>query len=182
MDLHPFPELETERLVLRRITPEDADCLYELYADEQVTRFIDIDTFTSQQQATELLEWLDRFIAGGSGYRWGIYPKETNHLVGTCGYHRWDRANFRAEIGYDLGSDHWGQGYMREALQEVLSYGFAKMGLNRVEALVDLRNIRSQNLLQGMGFRFEGILRQHSYWRGRYFDDMSYSLLRREWD
>ncbi len=57
-------------------------------------------------------------------------------VMGTCGYHNWKREHFRAEAGYELGKDFWGEGYMKEALSAMLKYGFEFMGLNRIEAFV----------------------------------------------
>jgi len=86
-----------------------------------------------------------------------------------------------ANIGYDLLPAYRRQGIMTEALTEVLLYGFETIGLNRVEAFVDPRNIASIQLLQKLGFRQDGILKERTHFRGRFRDDVCFSLLAREW-
>jgi ribosomal-protein-alanine N-acetyltransferase len=103
-------------------------------------------------------------------------------LIGTVGYHKWEKAYFRAEIGYDLSPDCWGQGYMTEALRAVISHGFERMGLNRIDALVYIHNDRSTQLLQRLGFRQEGLLRDYFCLNGIFFDHYLFALLRREWE
>jgi len=110
-----------------------------------------------------------------------VFDRESGDLIGTCGFHHWDQSRRRAEVSYDLSPRYWGQGYMREALQAVLRYGFEKMRLHRIEALVDPRDTRSQNLLYGLGFKMEGVLRDHDFIKDRFQDDMVFALLEGEW-
>jgi [ribosomal protein S5]-alanine N-acetyltransferase len=177
----PFPTLETERLHLRRLVKDDAPGLLELYSNEDVTRFIDVPTLTELEQAEALVTSMDALYASGKGLRWGVYTLEDCLFIGTCGYHDWDHKRQRAEISYDLGPHSWGQGYMREALLAVLDFGFKTLKLHRIEALVDPADKRSQNLLYGLGFKMEGVLRDHDFLKGRFQDDMVFALLQQDW-
>ena len=71
---------------------------------------------------------------------------------------------------------------MTEALRVILEYGFKEMGLNRIQAIIDSKNIRSINLIQRLGFKKEGVFRQRSYFRGQFLDDVCFSILRKEWE
>ncbi len=177
----PFPVLETERLHLRRLRAEDAPYLLELYSNEEVTRFIEIPVLERLEQAEEIITNMDALYTSGKGLRWGVFTLEDCVFIGTCGYHDWDHKRQRAEISYDLGPHSWGQGYMREALQAVLAFGFNTLKLHRVEALVDPADKRSQNLLYGLGFKLEGVLRDHDFLKGRFQDDMVFALLQQDW-
>jgi ribosomal-protein-alanine N-acetyltransferase len=115
------------------------------------------------------------------GIRWGIIKKEDKKLIGTLGIYDCDKTSRRAEIGYDLEPAYWRQGLMTEALCVVLKYGFEKMRLNRIQALIDSKNARSMKLVRRLGFRKEGVLRQRSYFKGRFLDDVMFSLLKTEW-
>ena len=115
------------------------------------------------------------------GIRWGIINKADNKLIGTLGIYDWDKTARRAEIGYDLEPAYWQQGLMTEALCVVLKYGFEKMKLNRIQALIDSKNARSMKLVRRLGFRKEGVLRQRSYFKGKFLDDVMFSLLKTEW-
>lgn len=181
MDAIEVPTLETERLVLRRIIPPDAPGVFDLFAQEEVVRYIDVEVMTRPEQADALIRQFDELAASGRGLRWGAFSLEDGSLIGTCGFHDWDPRRFRAEVSYGLSPCCWGQGYMREALAAVLDYGFLQMNLRRVEALVDPADTRSQNLLTGMGFHLEGILREHDYIKGRFLDDMMFALLHDDW-
>lgn len=179
----PSPEfLETERLILRPLETRDAPGLLALYSMPEVTAYIDVPTMTQPADAEGWIARLTEMQRSGSGLRWGAFDRESGDLIGTCGFHHWDAARFRAEMSYDLSPRYWGQGYMREALQAVLAFGFEQMRLHRVEAMVDPDDTRSQNLLYGLGFKMEGILRDHDYIRGRFQDDMVFALLEGDWN
>jgi RimJ/RimL family protein N-acetyltransferase len=87
----------------------------------------------------------------------------------------------RAEIGYALGREHWGQGYMNEALQAVLAYAFETLDLHRIEADIDPRNIASIKTVERLGFKREGYLRERWQINGEIQDAFFYGLLRQEW-
>lgn len=99
--------------------------------------------------------------------------------MGTSGFHKWNKRNFRAEIGYDLSPSFWRQGYMSEALRSIISYGFEEMKLNRVDALVYIQNDRSIHLLQNLGFNKEGILRDYFYLDGKFYDHYLFAILKK---
>ena len=102
-------------------------------------------------------------------------------LRGSCGLFAWNRGWRKCAIGYELAGNAQGRGYMHEALQAVLDWGFDNMALNRVEAQVHPENTASIRSLSRLGFRQEGLLRELGYWRGQYHDMLQYSLLRRDW-
>jgi ribosomal-protein-alanine N-acetyltransferase len=170
-----FPEIETERLLLREILPEDAEAVYNILAHEEVTRFYDLATYTDREQAAELIDFFDESFELERAIRWGIARRADDTLIGTCGY-VWLRT-FRGEIGYELHPDYWGQGYMREALDAILDFGFSELGLNRIEALVMVENSRSAKLLRALGFQEEGILRQHDFFKDQFHDMRLFALL-----
>ena len=162
--------------------PEDADHLYAIFSDEQVTRYYDLDTLTRRDDAVELVERFKRRFDNRIGLRWAIVRRECpDRVLGTCGYNIWIQPSARAVLGYDLGRRHWRQGIMSLALSAVLGFGFEQMALNRVEALVFTENVASRQLLEKLGFAGDGVLREYERVGGRFVDMAMYSLLRREW-
>lgn len=145
-----FPDLETSRTNLRLLKPEDTDSLFKHFSDQEVTEHMDIDVLTSREKALEIIE----FHINGSGCRWGIFDKDNNELMGTCGYHCWDRhsAPELAEVGYDLSKTFWGQGLMKEVLCVVIPFAFEKMKLEKIQAECTPNNDRSIGLLERLGF------------------------------
>ncbi|MGE3540521.1 MAG: GNAT family N-acetyltransferase [Candidatus Tectimicrobiota bacterium] len=147
-----FPTIETERLRLRVLTLDDAPAVYQHLADDDVTRFMDVDECKDLDDVRALI----LFHANAAGCRWGVFDKVTGALLGTCGYQGWHKGQCtRAELGYDLGKTYWGQGLMQEALQAVIPFGFGAMHLQRIEACVHPENGRSIGLLRKLGFHRE---------------------------
>jgi ribosomal-protein-alanine N-acetyltransferase len=165
-----FPLLETDRFLLRRITLDDAQEIFDYFSKDEVTEYYDLDSFTDIQQAIDLIvKWEERFKANQS-IRWGIARREDNILIGSCGYHNWSHRNYKAEIGYELSPLYWRQGVITEVLKSILTYGFQHMNLHRVEAFYDPANIASKKSLLKAGFKFEGLLRESFYEKGRFVD------------
>lgn len=174
------PKLETEKLILREIELIDREAIYQIYSDDLVTDESEIPPLRSIYEADHLIvQWAEDFQQK-KGIRWGIARREDGDLVGTCGYTGWYPA-MRGQIGYDLGRACWGQGLMSEAMQAVLCYGFEEVGLNRIEGLVNPGNERSIHLLNRLGFHREGLLREYGYWKGKFWDQIMYAMLRQDW-
>ncbi|MEX1020162.1 MAG: GNAT family protein [Litorilinea sp.] len=173
-----FPEIETERLILREIMPEDGPALFAVFGDPAVTRYYDLETCTAMQQVQELIDFFDDSFELERAIRWGIERQHDGALLGTCGF-SWLR-RYRGEISYELAPAYWRQGYMSEALEAILEFGFTDLELNRIEALVMVENQASAGVLSDLGFREEGLLRQHDYFKGAFHDMRQFALLRTE--
>lgn len=172
-----FPQLKTERFILRRIEASDAREIYHYFSKDEVTEYYDLDSFTDIQQAIDLIErWNNRFQEGKS-IRWGIARKEDNKLIGSCGYHNWAKEHFKAEIGYEVTPEQWRQGVITEVLKPILSYGFEQMNLHRIEAFYDPANTASQKSLAKAGFKVEGVLKECFFEKGKFVDAEICSLL-----
>jgi len=117
------------------------------------------------------------------GIRWGLTLKGDDTIIGTAGFPGIDDKTYRARIGYNLASAHWGRGLATEAVRALVGFGFAQLNLNRIEATTNLDNTGSMRVLAKVGFTEEGILRDYVYWRevGAFSDARMYSLLRREY-
>jgi ribosomal-protein-alanine N-acetyltransferase len=175
-----FPQLETERIILRELKSTDAEAVYRYLSDREVTRYLDTPPHRSLKQTQDLLNFLVSLFEKGEGFRWGITLKSGDAagvVIGTCGYHAWAKAHFRAEIGYELARDYWGQGIMAEAIKALLAFGFEQMALNRVEAMVLEGNRASARFLEKLGFQQEAVLRDYEFVQGRFRDVLLFSLL-----
>jgi ribosomal-protein-alanine N-acetyltransferase len=177
-----FPILETKRLLLRELIADDTRIIYEIFSDPKVTRYYDVETFTRVEQAAKLIRWCANRFKYQDGIRWGIVDRQTNRLMGTCGFHNWRKSHRKAEMGYELAEKYWGNGFAIEAITGIIEFGFIHLNFNRVEAWTMLQNKGSMAVLNKAGFSREGILRQYGYWHGRFQDVMMFSLLREEWD
>ncbi len=178
-----FPVLETERLLLRRMTMDDAGFYLKHFSDPSI---VSISAFEAPKDMVaaiaELREYCVDIFTNDSGIRWGITLRNDPNLIGTLGFYKWVKNARHAEIGYDLDATHRRRGIMTEALTAALDYIFNEVELNRVQALTDPTNTPSVRLLDKLGFTQEGVLRDYTYFRGKYLNDLLFSLLRREWD
>ena len=113
---------------------------------------------------------------------WDLILKDTKKVIGSCGYHSWYKPHLRAEIGYGLSDNqHKNKGYMTEAMERIIEYGFEDMGLNRIEAFVSPDNIPSVKLMDRFGFVKEGVLREHYKVLDDMMDSVAYALLKSEY-
>jgi ribosomal-protein-alanine N-acetyltransferase len=175
-----FPQLETERFVLREIRPSDAPAVFACFADDAVTRYYDQPTYTDIKQAEDLILHMRHSYRDRRSIRWGIARRSDDLLLGTCGYMGWDRRSRKCSLGYELAQAYWRQGVMREVLTAVLPFGFEQMNLNRIEAEVIPGNIASEQLLQKLGFQREGLMRQSAYFKEAFYDLQLFALLKEE--
>ena len=165
-----FPILETDRLILREILPEDAKAIYAIFSNEEVTKYYGLKTFEQLKQAEDLIAAFASNFQNNRGIRWGIERKGIQGLIGTIGFNLWSPAHKKAEIGYDIHPDYWRAGYASEAVGEIVDYGFQEMELTRIGAIVFLENEGSNQLLLKQGFEKEGILKKYLYQNDKAFD------------
>ncbi|MFP3511545.1 GNAT family protein [Peribacillus sp. SIMBA_075] len=172
-----FPNLETDRLILREITHEDADAIFSCFSNANVIRFYGQDKLESVEQASGFVDFFSESLKEKRGIRWGIERKGEKGLIGTIGFNAWSPKHKRAEIGYEIHPDHWKKGYMTEAVSKILFYGSETLGLTRIGAVVFIENVPSNNLLKKMGFQQEGVLKNYMYQNGEVYDTNVYSFL-----
>lgn len=176
-----FASLTTSRLLLRPIQRQDADELFSTFSDAEAMRFYGHEPHHSMEETRQWIERRHASYARREAIRWGITLKGDNRVIGSCGFHHFDTGFHRAETGYELNRAYWQQGIMTEAMSAILTYGFADMGLHRVEAIIDIENEPSARLLRKLGFVYEGSLRQRYAFRDRFEDEHYFSLLKHEW-
>ena len=176
-----LPIITTPRVILRWISEDDIDSLYDIFSDPQVMRYWSTAPLSNREAAADLQR---EIVAGNESekmFKWGLALRNSNTLVGTTTLFNLNLENGRAELGYALGRGYWGKGYMNEALKALVSHCFEVMGLRRLEADVDPRNAASIHTLERLGFQREGFLRERWHVNGEIQDALFYGLLRREW-
>ncbi|MDR9856260.1 GNAT family N-acetyltransferase [Paenibacillus sp. VCA1] len=172
-----FPELETERLILREITKEDTESIFACFSNGEAMRYYGQDAFEHREQAERLIGFFADSYREKRGIRWGIERKDAPGLIGTVGFNAWSPKHRRAEIGYEIHPDHWRKGYASEAVACILAYGFEALSLARIGAVVYTENAASSRMLIKLGFREEGLLRHYMFQSGVSHDTYAYSLL-----
>ncbi|TDF93047.1 GNAT family N-acetyltransferase [Paenibacillus piri] len=170
-------ELHTERLHLRKMKISDSPSLFKIWSDPEVTKFMNINCFTDENQANDMIKLLDELSKDNKAIRFSIIEIESNEIIGTCGYDSLDFENVKAEIGFDIARAFWGKGYASEAISSLIDYAFSSLKLNRIEAQVEPENVNSVKVLQKLNFIFEGTLRQYERVNGKFKDLSIYSKL-----
>jgi [ribosomal protein S5]-alanine N-acetyltransferase len=176
-----FPSLATERLLLRQIRPDDAEALFAILSDRQVTEFYGSEPHQTLADTQALIAKIQTRYDQRAALRWGITLKGEDRLLGSCGFHHFDASYHRAETGYELERVSWRRGIMSEAVAAILAYGFTELGLGRIEAIIDIANQGSKGLLLKLGFTYEGNLRQRYPIGERFEDEHYFGLLKNEW-
>jgi RimJ/RimL family protein N-acetyltransferase len=176
-----LPTIDADRIRLRWISEEDTDAFYSIYSNPEVMRYWSTPPLADRVEAENLIrkiqrDWQQRLIL-----KWGIALRADDQLIGSLTLFNLDFNHRRAEIGYALGREHWGHGYMNEALMAVLKYAFEVLELHRIEADVDPRNTASIKTVERLGFQREGYLRERWQVNGEIQDAYFYGLLKQEW-
>lgn len=173
----PFPNLETERLLLRRVDNNDVNEIFAIRSDVELMKYIPRPLVKNNDEALEHIANIEAKIENNEGINWAITLKGNPKLIGIIGFYRINPEHSRSEIGYMLLNEYSGKGYVTEAIQELLNYGFNTLKFHSVEAIIDPENLASEKVLQKNGFVKEAHLRENEYFDGRYLDTVIYSLL-----
>jgi RimJ/RimL family protein N-acetyltransferase len=173
--------LLTERLELRDFREEDVDAVHGWASDPEVVRFMSWGPNTRELTR----EFLQRKFAERTGdprrtWDLAVVRRDTGQVIGSVGL-RLDATREQAALGYCYDQEAWGQGFATEAAMEILRFGFEDLGLHRIHASADTRNGGSIRVLDKIGMRQEGCLRQHVQMRGEWRDSYLYAMLRDEW-
>ncbi|HEX8599370.1 MAG TPA: GNAT family protein [Chloroflexia bacterium] len=180
--LRDLPDIETERLVLRKLRMEDAEDMFEYGRDQEIAfRGLWPPLQSLEESRADLAEAQEGYAAG-SEISWAIEHREDRRMIGRIGLGPYSRMNRRAEIGYAMNRSYWGRGLATEAVRGVLGFAFRNMGLNRVQAIVLPDNIGSMRVLEKAGMQREGLLRKYQYVLGDYWDVYMYGVLRSDWE
>jgi len=177
LNFHPFPILETERLKLRSISNDDAKALFTLRNDVYVMRYLDRPLHRSVDDTVEMIQKIRDGVENNTAIAWAIALKDELDFIGTISFHRIEKENHRAEIGYMLHPDHWRKGIISEAMKKVLEYGFTAMKLHSIEANVNPDNTASSNLLKKHGFVREAYFKENYFFQDKILDTEIYSLI-----
>lgn len=172
--------LSTSRLLLKPITPEVVHGLFNSKPKEEIIQFFNVDETGYDHLKNMHENGMETFRISQLFFL--IIEKDTHQVIGEAGYHTWNPSHNRAELFYSLRNDNVKRkGFMKEALSEVIDYGFNEMKLHRIQALIADSNTPSKKLLLHYGFVKEGTIREDYVVDGKNEDSDQYSLLKHEW-
>ncbi|WP_289658565.1 GNAT family N-acetyltransferase [Flavobacterium panacagri] len=173
----PFPVIETERLILNRITEKDVSEIFALRSNPEIMKYIPRPLAKTTDDALEHIQMIKDKIETNTGINWAIRLKNDPKLFGFIGFYRLQPENYRAEIGYMILPEFHGKGFVPEAVKRLTKYGFEDLKLHSIEAVIDPENYASEKVLQKCDFIKEAHFKESDFYEGKFLDKVIYSLL-----
>ena len=156
MTFNPFPQIQSERLILREITTSDSEVILYLRSDKTVNKYIERSEESKTKNIADALKFIERIQVSAkesTAIVWGITAKENSEIIGSICLWNFSEDKKTAEVGYDLSPSSQGKGIMREALNAVIKFGFQDLNLNKIEAFTHGENEASKKLLTHQEFQ-----------------------------
>jgi ribosomal-protein-alanine N-acetyltransferase len=182
--LNGFPVIETKRLILREIRPEeDAGAFFRLTSDPEVMRYLPWKGKETVAGSRKMLEELRDMFYNNRCINWAIALKDDSTMIGGIRYFfPLSGRSSIGEIGYELARVHWNRGFMTEAVRTLVAFGFERMDLHRIQITTHPENMASRKVALKAGFLDEGVLRQweHNEVEQVWEDSRMFSRLRSE--
>ena len=182
-------QLETPRLILRDFRPDDWRRIAAYAEDPRFLRYYD----PVRMEPVQVQERVERFIAWQHdqprlNFQLAITLRDSVDLIGSCGIRQRRLVNhgdfsalYEADLGYELHPKYWGHGYATEAARTLVRFGFEQLALHRVWAYCIVDNDASWRLMERLGMKREGLLRENHWMQGRWWDTLIYGVLAEEW-
>jgi len=152
MKFDPFPVLETERLILRKMSPDDRDDFFTMRSDKRMHEYTDTTPDHDISQTDEYLAKMLRGVDENHWIIWAIQHRDSARVIGSVGIWGFDETQNTAELSYGIAPEFQGKGYMGEALVWVCEYAFGTLNLASLEAYTEQENTPSRKLLQHLCF------------------------------
>jgi [ribosomal protein S5]-alanine N-acetyltransferase len=180
-DFGEFPELKAARVDLCEYDEKFTEDIFVFRGDAEVQLYNSAPRRTLDETLEFIREELELYRRKEEVI-WAVTLRASRRVIGSVSVQHWDRYHHRAEIGYELARDCWGQGLAQEAIREVLRFAFERMDLSRIQIHTSTANLRSLRLAERLGFTREGTLRKHILEDdGQFHDGAVFGLLRSEW-
>lgn len=172
-----FPELKTERLILKQILPGDQDFIFKGLSHPKIIPYYGV-RYDSFDATAAQMEFYTNLEKEATGTWWKITDAQTGERLGAIGYNNYISKFNKAEIGYWLLPEFWRKGYIREALTAVINYLQTELKIHRIESIIEVGNDDSIKVMEKFGFEYEGTMRDCEIKNGKYISLMMYALVK----
>ncbi len=179
INFHPFQNIETDRLILRRLNESDLEEIIELRGNAETMRFIPRPLITNKEEAMAFLKVIDENVDKNLAINWAITIKGIDKMIGIAGIYRIQPEHYRGEIGYMIMPQYHNKGYVTEAAKAITDFGFNQLNLNSIEAVIAPENSASEKVLIKNGYTKEGHFIEKECYNGVFLDNAIYTLLKR---
>jgi len=169
--------MQTNRIQLRKIQDQDIENIFRGLSHPSVIKYYGV-SFHSLEATKEQMDWYSMLEKERKGQWWAVCSLDGKTFLGAGGLNDRDHENRKAEIGFWLLPDYWGQGYMTEAMPLICEYAFHEMDINRIEGFVESNNKNCKRAMAKLNFTFEGTMRNCEYKDGAFISLDIYSKLK----
>ncbi len=174
------PSYETNRLILRKLSPKDAEDMYAYASRRETSKYLLWEPHPSPLYTADLIRFLQKEYQIGKYSDFAIILKENGKMIGTVGFTSYDEKHSVAELGYVISPDYWHRGIATEALKAILSIAFHELKVQRAEAKYMPENVYSRSVMEKCGMTYEGTARGRMLVKGVRRDIAYCSILREE--
>ena len=176
MPASKFPQIITDRLLLRQFVENDLESVYNGLSDPDIIKYYGV-SYQTLEETKEQMKFFADLEKDGTGIWWAICSLDNSAFYGAGGLNGVDKTHKKAEIGFWLLKQFWGKGIMGEIMPIICQYGFDVMGLHRIEGLVETDNLNCKNAMRKLDFVHEGTLRECEIKNGKYISLDVYAKL-----
>lgn len=173
----PFPTIKTPRLTLRKVERSDIKDLFEFCRYSESCEYSEWNPHKSIADTKSFVSWLLLSYKKHTCTVWAIVENTSKKVIGTCNFTSIDDSYKIAEIGYCLSKDYWGKGVATEAVSALISFGFRRIGLKRIQARIMVENTRSVRVVQKLGMEYEVTLKKAIYFNSKSQDIMVWAII-----
>lgn len=177
--------IKTKRITLRSLSMEDSQSIYEYAKNINVSRYVTWDYHKNKEETSDYLKRTISLYKYFPTSNLGITLNDNtkDQIIGTVGlFQRSPISPYTYELGYVLGENWWGNGYALEAVNALITISFAHYKIERVQAYCIIENVQSYRLMEKIGMKREGLLRNFFFKNEIFYDVYIYSLLKKEWN
>jgi|SRR5579885_479751 len=175
-------QIMTARLLIRDEMHDDLDAFYEIDSDPEVVRYVSYGPWTREECQRDLAFHIEEQHASPrTSYYLAMILRKEERLIGGCSLVIVSRRHREGELGYGLNRNYWGYGYATEAAQALLAFGFTTLQLHRIFATCHPENKGSERVMQKIGMRKEGHLRENKWGKGAWRDSLLYAIIESDW-
>ena len=180
MTVADFPIIRIDRLLLRQFVDSDIENVYKGLSDPEIIKYYGVSYKTLEDTKAQMRFFSD-LEKEGTGIWWAVCSLDNKTFYGAGGLNSLSKEHKRAEIGFWLLTEFWGQGIMTEVMPIICSYGFDKLGLHRIEGLVETDNLNCKNAMKKLDFKHEGTMIDCEIKNGNFISLDIYAKLRNVW-
>lgn len=176
-----IPTIQTDRLILRKLTQQDQNNIFEYASVPEVSKFLPWEAHKTIDDTAAFLKLVEEEFEKFKYIVFGIELKAEKKIIGTIVLRNWNQTNRCIDIGYAISNKYWNKGLTTEAVKAVIKFGFEELNANRIEAHCDKDNIASYRVMEKAGMKHEGTLRQKVMMKNKFIDVKFNSILREEY-